>query len=128
MRERKYRAWDKNTNTMVYQGMKTLWNKNQEVTAGDILNYFEDEDIMDFVGLHDKNGKEIYEGDIVNKYGEEESPQYEVIGFGYGMDNESYGDSYGWLVGNQIFFGSFAENSIVVGNRFENPSLLKGTA
>lgn len=63
MREIKFRAWDKNNNKMVFVGDKYA------KTYGQMIDMFEDEDLMQFTGLHDAKGKEIYEGDIIrNNY------------------------------------------------------------
>jgi len=55
MREIKFRAWDKNRKEMCPDCINSMGNPNWR--AGKIF--------MQFTGLHDKNGKEIYEGDVV---------------------------------------------------------------
>ena len=61
MREIKFRAWD--DGRMVRQtGALVILKRFFRVIREDSI-------LMQFTGLHDKNGKEIYEGDIVNAVG-----------------------------------------------------------
>lgn len=74
MREIKFRAWDAESKIM-YDPILILNKKNCTVKKGDIdfsaevrLNFLLGECnhvLMQYAGLKDKNGKEIYEGDIL---------------------------------------------------------------
>ena len=71
MREIKFRAWWKPTKTIYKVGQVTLekgtWNyepENRE-NIGVCILYQPSFILMQYTGLHDKNGVEIYEGDIV---------------------------------------------------------------
>lgn len=122
-REIKFRAWDKHHNRMLFdlqvfsdRRIPSNWND-----CGIIL--------MQFTGLLDKNGKEAYEGDILNiKFGgDRNNPPYShkkmKIYF-----NEEYLQWY--VIGNNIINGNslkgyhLAEYEII-GNTHENPELLK---
>nr|DAZ47431.1 MAG TPA: YopX protein [Caudoviricetes sp.] len=78
MREIKFRAWNKNFKKMYKIGQITLekgtWNyepDNREY-IGMSIPYQPSFVLMQYTGLEDKNGKEIYEGDIVYIKGETE--------------------------------------------------------
>jgi hypothetical protein len=66
--------------------------------------------VMQFTGLHDKSGKEVYEGDIVKK---ESNGDLRVVSFKDGIFAP-----YPWT------YGGWNEVSEVIGNIYENPELL----
>ena len=104
MREIKFRAW--NSIVMVYQDFP-----KGGLTAGEILKRFDN--VMQFTGLKDKNGKEIYEGDIVG------SKLYDGTKKNYVVEFKD-----GSFVVGLTELGKWIEDVIVIGNIYENPELL----
>lgn len=122
MREIKFRAWSKVSNMFLdITGFETEKGRVYGLFHdGDYIGYDkEDIHLMQYTGLKDKNGKEIYEGDILEFSGN-------VVALGIVKYNENFatfqacnGNS-GWLFGNEN-----GTNIEILGNSYENPELLK---
>lgn len=80
------------------------------------------ETVGQYTGLNDKNGKRIFEGDIVEgvDYTSEDGG-YGVVGFDDGAFEVSGNDCYGTF--HENYWGKDFE---VIGNIHDNPELLKG--
>lgn len=108
MRELKFRYWNPYANKLVYNPtvFKEGWTLEQ---------YFSDRGWAweQYTGLKDKNGKEIYEGDIIDFFGERYPVIYRAGGFWA---------EYSKTQKDHLFL--YAIDSEIVGNIHENPELL----
>lgn len=147
----KYRAWDK-IDKELYLVDEINFNRGEFESIGDGITFLREAnkiELMQSTGLHDKNGKEIFEGDIL-KFNDEwedycqegyvdgssEGINYVLIGSEmtyFIFEKTKYSDSSLFYYVNEehLTFQEVMENNElefeVVGNIYENPKLLEVT-
>jgi uncharacterized phage protein (TIGR01671 family) len=124
MRENKFRAWDKDSKLMLY---KEFYDHNWYTTPKNdedgchtysSMQYSDQyhKELMQYTGLLDKNGKEIYEGDILKSDYAQALAIVEYIQeyarFGAKLKHGCYIDTASW------------PEREVIGNIYENPKTL----
>lgn len=110
-REIKFRGWDKTNNTMVSLAIGITNDGRFNIIPGNNISGMTLTDLMQYTGLKDKNGKEIYEGDIVKEKDGVAPVEYLYTEF-LAMDITDNG--------NCNLLGEHCE---VIGNIYENPEL-----
>ncbi len=120
MREIKFRFWHKTKKRMSrVLGLGVIWEYLCEEWG---LFDWKDIEKLQYTGLHDKNGVEIYEGDALQRWEEEEG--YNDIG-----QVEWFGSMFMVLFwdGDRISLDEYAaDTGEVIGNIYSNPELLEG--
>ena len=112
-REIKFRAYHIQSKKMIYQYCGWEFDTEYDTLnfpfpvlpiSGDDKEYI----LMQFTGIKDKNGKEIYEGDVIMSKGN-------VVEFSFG----------GFNINGDVPLVVIAHKNIILGNIYENPELLK---
>nr|DAS22423.1 MAG TPA: YopX protein [Caudoviricetes sp.] len=133
----KFRAWDKELQTMLDVSLidfkkGVLVGEHWEFGETNFMN-FDEIVLMQSTGLKDKNGQEIFEGDIVKRDG---IKRPEVVRFGEWIDVDSLGykeqyigfyfesehEGQEWLHSVEPQFNHLYK---IIGNIYENPELLE---
>ena len=133
-RKIKFRAYDKKEKVMFAEGFNvigeyTVFDVLNQHIQGNFIERLNDIDVMQFTGLLDKNGKEVYEGDILKglTYKDPITTKHskEILGVvkwsnDFGL--AEYHVSSDLPNGYRTFLTM--NRSEVVGNIYENPELL----
>jgi uncharacterized phage protein (TIGR01671 family) len=119
MREIKFRAWDND----MHEWTTAFDMDNDGVVYPAVTPYSNNPDIriMEYTGLHDKNGKEIYEGDIVREVLWRQEQTDDVLGKVHWSD----GNAGFWVSGRSVLTEGYTQDLEVIGNIYENPELLE---
>ena len=130
-REIKYRAKRKDTGAFIYGWYVECpfgrWPVTPAIIDSELARSghyepveIDDETLGQYTGLRDKNGKEIYEGDIVTGWFDHEKITGYIF---YGSDAKFYIERNG-LFG--IGLNNAQDWTEVIGNIYENPEFLEG--
>lgn len=124
----KFRAWLKKRQEMDNEIDHISWLEDELYCIGDGITYMvsaEDLVLMQSTGLKDKNGKEIFEGDILCDEGIEQESEFVYVTVSYREGMWVCDQITDELCGYGGALNEFNNDYSIIGNIYENPELLE---
>lgn len=124
----KFRAWDRLTDKMFPVGIIDCSIQVvyiEESNGLDSCRNSDEVELMQFTGFKDKNGKEVFEGDII-KDSEDFIAQvvYDKEYAGFGLNYQPFDLTDGLSVTFEELKNEYQNTFEIIGNIYENPELL----
>lgn len=123
----KFRAWDK-IDKELYLVDEINFNRGEFESIGDGITFLRGADeveLMQSTGLKDKNGKEIFEGDILCDEGIEQESEFVYVTVSYREGMWVCDQITDELCGYGGALNEFVSDYSIIGNIYENPELLE---
>lgn len=130
-RQIKFRAWDEENEKFFYTDDGHGFEFCLSPIAGNYVTKLTDETLLDsdiswqqFTGIRDKNGKDIYEGDIVK---DKDDEAFNSKGLIYQIKWNNLYASFGLFHQDSCKYSDLilVSEMGIIGNIYENPELLK---
>jgi uncharacterized phage protein (TIGR01671 family) len=119
MREIKFRAWEKNMKQMI--PVNQINFETGIINSDSAWRMFNEVELMQYTGVKDRNGKEVYEGDIVKH------AVFGIKDITWGSDYDCLKGNKGFMYNNTLAFlhDRDAEEIEIIGNIYENTALIR---
>ena len=124
----KFRAWLKKEQKMDNDVDHISWLEDELYCIGDGITYMvsaEDLELMQSTGLVDRDGKEIFEGDILCDEGIEQESEFVYVTVSYREGMWVCDQITDELCGYGGALNEFNNDYSIIGNIYENPELLE---